>query len=110
MAERELVAGEILAHRVLAALAVREGSTPDLAEVADQRQRAVTLLANAWDEVCRGVGYWRWDEGDAEQIAPMLDGSTYLSGPEDRRGLAPLAPPPSNALAAHPPDRDPFAR
>ncbi|MFS8069892.1 MAG: hypothetical protein ACMG6S_26300, partial [Byssovorax sp.] len=42
------------------------------AEAADRKLRAFTLFTNAYDQVRRGVMYLRWDEGDADSLAPSL--------------------------------------
>lgn len=65
-------AGE-LGPLLLAALGIREHAValePDV--IADQRRRAFTLFFRTYDETRRAVGYLRWHEGDAEQLAPSL--------------------------------------
>ncbi len=58
---------------LLAALGVREhGARVTPAEAADRKLRAFTLFTTAYDQVRRGVTYLRWDEGDAESLAPSL--------------------------------------
>ncbi|MBI5479925.1 MAG: hypothetical protein HY906_13755 [Deltaproteobacteria bacterium] len=44
----------------------------------DRRDRAFTLLVNAYDTFQRAVTYLRWNEGDAGTIAPSL--FDYRSG------------------------------
>ncbi|AUX33521.1 MULTISPECIES: hypothetical protein [Sorangium] len=65
-------AGEI-GPQLLAALGVREhGKGPGPTEAADKRARAFALLAHAYDQTRRAVAYLRWNEGDAETIAPSI--------------------------------------
>lgn len=69
--------GELERARKLATLMLRqsgERKTEPAAsvETANERNRSFTLLVRCFDEVCRGVGYVRWHEGDAEQFAPSL--------------------------------------
>ncbi|KYF96939.1 hypothetical protein BE18_26690, partial [Sorangium cellulosum] len=63
-------AGEI-GPQLLAALGIRaHGKGPGPTEAADQRARAFALLVHAYDQIRRAVAYLRWNEGDAETIAP----------------------------------------
>ncbi|XXT20112.1 hypothetical protein WME94_00915 [Sorangium sp. So ce429] len=65
-------AGEI-GPQLLAALGVREhGKGPGPTEAADKRARTFALLVHAYDQIRRAVAYLRWDEGDADEIAPSL--------------------------------------
>lgn len=58
---------------LLAALGVREhGSAASPAEAADRKVRAFTLFTAAYDQVRRAVIYLRWNEGDADILAPSL--------------------------------------
>jgi hypothetical protein len=41
-------------------------------DTADQRARAFTLLARAYDSCRRALSYLRWQEGDVDSIAPSL--------------------------------------
>lgn len=47
-------------------------SAPKAAGAADQRLRAFALFVHAYDACQRAVAYLRWDEGDADTIAPSL--------------------------------------
>ncbi|WP_437776921.1 hypothetical protein [Sorangium sp. So ce1097] len=65
-------AGEV-GPQLLAALGVREhGKGPGPTEAADKRARAFALLVHAYDQIRRAVAFLRWDEGDADEIAPSL--------------------------------------
>ncbi|AUX30841.1 MULTISPECIES: hypothetical protein [Sorangium] len=65
-------AGEV-GPQLLAALGIREhGNGPGPTEAADKRARAFSLLVHAYDQIRRAVAYLRWDEEDADAIAPSL--------------------------------------
>jgi hypothetical protein len=70
--EQELIAAKDLAERLIRAAGVREQSQAMVAEVAHVRQQAVTLMIKAYDQARRAVAFLRWNEGDAETIAPSL--------------------------------------
>ena len=58
---------------LIAALGVREhGVTATPAEAADRKLRAFTLFTAAYDQVRRAVSYLRWNEGDADSLAPSF--------------------------------------
>ncbi|APR83253.1 Hypothetical protein A7982_08602 [Minicystis rosea] len=58
---------------VLAALGARVHGTPlSPTAAADQRRRAFTLFVRAYNETRRAVTYLRWNEGDADELAPSL--------------------------------------
>lgn len=87
-------AGE-LGPKLLAALGVREhGADTGPADAADRRVRAVALFVRAYEQTRRAVTYLRWDEGDAELIAPSLHRRERSArGPSS-------APPPGPAVKA----------
>ncbi|WP_437719803.1 hypothetical protein [Sorangium sp. So ce861] len=86
-------AGEI-GPQLLAALGIREhGKGPGPTEAADQRARAFALLVHAYDQIRRAVAYLRWDEGDAETIAPSI----YKSRGGRATGASDVAPEPDDA-------------
>ncbi|WP_437909928.1 hypothetical protein WME95_19855 [Sorangium sp. So ce327] len=99
-------AGEI-GPQILAALGVREhGKGPGPTEAADRRARAFSLLVHAYDQTRRAVAYLRWNEGDADSIAPSLykgrtgraaSSSDTAAVPADEAPAAPAAPAPSGA-------------
>ncbi|WP_437947954.1 hypothetical protein WME98_45695 [Sorangium sp. So ce296] len=65
-------AGEI-GPQLLTALGAREhGKAPGPTEAADKRARAFALLVHAYDQTRRAVTYLRWNDGDADTIAPSL--------------------------------------
>lgn len=65
----------ILGPQILIALGARnqpgakvsDGTTPP-----ERRVRAYTLFTRAYDQCRRAVTYLRWDQGDADEIAPSL--------------------------------------
>ena len=63
---------QALGEKLLAMVGEREQTPARVDEVADQRQRAFTLLDQAYDEVRRAVTFLRWHEGDADSVAPPL--------------------------------------
>ncbi|MBI5482654.1 MAG: hypothetical protein HY906_27620 [Deltaproteobacteria bacterium] len=64
--------------QLLAALGLKQARTEKPKESVDRRDRAFTLLVNACDTFQRAVAYLRWNEGDADAIAPSL--FDYRSG------------------------------
>ncbi|WP_437487723.1 hypothetical protein WME75_07390 [Sorangium sp. So ce1014] len=94
-------AGEI-GPLLLAALGVREhGKGPGPTEAADKRARAFALLVHAYDQTRRAVAYLRWNEGDADTIAPSLykgrggrsaSSSDTAGAPQDAAPAGPAAP------------------
>jgi hypothetical protein len=70
--QQELDEAEHTAEQLTFAFATRADRNTAINEANDQRRRNFTLLAQAYDEVRRGLTYLRWHEGDVEQIAPSL--------------------------------------
>ena len=68
----ELEKAEGLATRLLTAVGLREQGPALIAEAALNRQRAFTLFLSAYDHARRVVAYLRWNEADADTIAPSL--------------------------------------
>lgn len=56
------------------AISASEGMPTSTSTASRERVRALTLLSQAYDELCRIVEFLRWDEGDAETIAPSMYG------------------------------------
>ena len=71
---REVQRAAELGPELLTALGERGQalSAPKAARAADQRLRAFALFVRAYDACQRAVAYLRWDEGDADTIAPSL--------------------------------------
>lgn len=72
LTEEQLVRGKTLASKLLTTAAERDASRVRSGVVAKERHRAYTLLAGAYNEVRRAVVYLRWNEGDADTLAPSF--------------------------------------
>lgn len=68
----EIERAEQLAETLMGALGTKEQQAARATEAADLRQRVYTLFVKAYDHARRAVIYLRWDEGDADDIAPSL--------------------------------------
>jgi hypothetical protein len=68
----EIDAAEGFYQRINAAYGERAVNPGAAAKAADDRQRAYTLVYQAYDEARRAIQYIRWHQGDAEKIAPSL--------------------------------------
>lgn len=73
----ELDNAEQLADRLTDALGIREQGPVTVPEASLMRHRAYALFVKTYDEVRRIVGYLRWHEGDADEIAPSLYKGRY---------------------------------
>ena len=70
--ESELTQAEILGDRLITAIGIREQSPIIVADAADNRQRAYTLLSTAYDHARRAITFLRWKRGDVDEIVPSL--------------------------------------
>lgn len=70
LALADLHRAEGLANALATAVGLRDRGTASPS--ADVRQRAYTLLVRTYDGVRRMITYLRWEEGDADRIAPSL--------------------------------------
>ena len=70
--DEELEAADALAGQVLTGIASRTGTSTEVADAADIRRRAFTLLLDTYNDARRAVAYLRYKEGDADSIAPSL--------------------------------------
>jgi hypothetical protein len=68
----ELEQARFFADQLLTAVALREQGPATINASALTRQRAFTLLVQAYNQARRGMAYLRWDEGDLDRIAPSL--------------------------------------
>lgn len=92
----DLDKAEVLGDRILTAVGLREQGPAVVAEAADIRQRAFSLFASAYDEARRAVNFLRWNEDDADTIAPSLYG-----GRSRRKAADPVpAPAPAGGTSA----------
>lgn len=97
----ELDAAEALARSMTQELGARDQAPVMAAAAAHERQQAFTLVAHAYDQARRAVSFLRWNEGDADELAPSL-----YAGRGGRRAVddvvAPLVPTPAVAPAVGP--------
>jgi hypothetical protein len=70
----ELDRAEVLADDINEGLGRRQHRQPGKAAAALERQQAFTLMVTAYDKLRRAVTYVRWEQGDADKIAPSLYG------------------------------------
>src|SRR5262249_25139756 len=95
---RELLEAESLYERFMDADGTREQQGVKVAAATEQRQRAYTLMMNAYDEARRAVSWLRWHEDDVEKFAPSP------SGNRSRKVAEPPPPPaPQPVVPATPP-------
>ncbi len=70
--EEELTDAETLAQEVLTTQGLKDEGPAVTDEAAKIRQQAFTLFVRTYDQIRRAIHYLRWEEGDAEDIAPSL--------------------------------------
>jgi hypothetical protein len=70
--EEELDRAEVLCDEVVNDLGQREQSPSKIEDVSVDRQKTFTLFVTAYDQLRRAITYIRWNEGDADEIAPSL--------------------------------------
>jgi len=89
---------------VLGPKAVRAqvGEPAAVAADADRRARAFTLFVNAYEACRRAIAYLRWNEGDADLIAPSLFVRRRRPAPAQGGEADPGAAPPPPAPPAAP--------
>jgi len=93
----ELERAGIVADELMLAAGIRESGPQMMTTVILNRQRAFTLFAQSYDQVRRCIQFMRWNEGDADDIAPSLyAGRRRKSGSE----LNPEEPAPAEATPA----------
>jgi len=93
---QELDHAERLSFRILRIVGLREQAEAASAATANQRDRAFTLFVRCYDQIQRVVYFLRWNEDDADTIAPSL----YPSRPrKSQRGTEtePVATQPATA-------------
>jgi hypothetical protein len=72
VSEVELDRADKISIELLDAVGTREQNPVRLATVALERQKAYTLFMDAYDQVRRAIHFLRWNEDDADTIAPSL--------------------------------------
>jgi hypothetical protein len=70
--EEELDRAEVLSDEVVYDLGQREQAPTKIADVSIDRQKTFTLFVTAYDQLRRAITFIRWNEGDADEIAPSL--------------------------------------
>src|SRR5690349_16106857 len=68
----EVKRADQLAADILRAVGLKEQGTALIAETTDIRNRAFTVVINLYDQIRRALQYLRWNEDDADTIAPSL--------------------------------------
>jgi hypothetical protein len=86
VAVAELDDAERKADSLATALGLKEQAEQKKGDAYNTRMAALTLFVNAYDQAQRAVTYLRWNEGDAERIAPTLYGS------RNRKSAKPVDP------------------
>jgi len=98
--EQELQRAQLIADALLAYVGVRDKSPEARAEALAMRGRAFTLLVNKYDIARRAVTFLRWNEGDADDIAPSLfAGKQRGKDKTDAQPQEPIATPPGSPPA-----------
>ncbi|MBN1606708.1 MAG: hypothetical protein JW940_08740 [Polyangiaceae bacterium] len=103
-----------LAQRILRVVGLREQAPTSVAAASDRRVRAFTLFWRAYDQARRAVGYLRWDDDDADQVAPSLyagrgNGRRRATETESSTACAEAAQVPTVASDASKPSAQPSA-
>ncbi|MBK8253664.1 MAG: hypothetical protein IPK82_13480 [Polyangiaceae bacterium] len=91
----EVERASLLGPQLLIALGERRqpvGPDAGVLTAVELRQRAFSLFANAYDQCRRAVSYLRWNDGDAEEVAPSLYTRTRRDGSQESPEPAPVAP------------------
>jgi hypothetical protein len=98
---------EAIANQLLAMNARREERSSVDPQIAEDRQRAFTLLLRAYDQARRALEFLRWERGDADRIAPSLYAMMGGGRPRKKDGTtstdlpsAPATTPPAPGAAA----------
>jgi hypothetical protein len=81
------------ADRLISAVGDR-AQTPTQIDAADRRQRAFSLFVKAYDQARRAIQYVRWQQGDADSIAPSLYSGRGNSNVKRRTEDAQVTPAP----------------
>lgn len=106
----ELDEAERLVRRMASAIGEREQGPAQVAEPAQVRQRAFTLLVSAYDDARRAISYLRWHEGDVDTIAPSLYAKHGGSQRKDRAADDDKEPAAKPTPVAQPAPVDPTRR
>ena len=100
----EVDRADTLSTELVVALGARlqpNGEPVTVGQAAENRTRAFTLFMNAYDTCRKAISFLRWDQGDAEQIAPSLFVRTRGRKAQDSsEPEPPAAPAPAPSPAA----------
>jgi hypothetical protein len=80
---------ELVANQLIQMVAVRDQRQKVDPSVAEDRLRAISLMAKAYEQARRAVWFLRWDRGDADKLAPSIYTAKALP---KRRGAEPSVP------------------
>jgi hypothetical protein len=72
ISDQELQQANRLMLQLLGAVATRKRMPDEVLAATDIRQRMYTLFCNTYSQVRRAVCFLRYEEGDADEIAPSL--------------------------------------
>lgn len=102
--EADLDRAEVLSDQIVVGIGRRKCGIPSNAAAALERQQTFTLMVRTYDQLRRAVHYVRWDEGDAEDIAPSLYAGRRKSKKkaEDTKETAPVELPETSLVVASP--------
>ncbi|MBL8682558.1 MAG: hypothetical protein JNK05_25545 [Myxococcales bacterium] len=85
-----------LSHEILASLATRNEVSEAQQAATRDRQLAAVLLLRSWDKIRRAMTWQRWEEGDADTLAPSFfrHDNTRKSSGRDSEPAKPVEPAP----------------
>jgi hypothetical protein len=101
----ELDRADKVAAHMLRLVGLREQAPQMIAAAAEERDRAFTLFVRSYDQVRRAVLYLRWDEDDADEIAPSLYAGrnrAEIKKEDQPVVVAPVAPIPTTPAPVNP--------
>jgi len=81
----ELDRADKIAAHMLRLVGLREQAPEMVAAAAEERDRAFTLFVRSYEQVRRAVLFLRWDEDDADEIAPSLYAGRRRGGTEIKK-------------------------
>jgi len=99
----EVLRAEQIAAMLLQAIGIKEQGAATVAAWVDMRNRAFTLFVNAYDQVRRAVGYLRWNQEDADAVAPSLYAGRGNGRNKPDAPVPPAPEPPAPAPSPVPP-------
>ena len=108
----ELDQAEALANAVMTTLGENGQADSGSSPTAELRRRAYTHFVQTYSEVRRAITYLRWEEGDADEIAPSLfGGRTSRRTAQDADVIIPVITP-TNGVPVSPgmPGAPPFVQ